>query len=41
MTPRTKLGPYVILAPIVAGGKGAVYRATDTKLGCDACNSFI
>ena len=29
------LGPYVILAPIGAGGMGEVYRARDTKLDRD------
>ena len=31
----TRLGPYVILAPIGAGGMGEVYRARDAKLDRD------
>ena len=30
-----KLGPYVVLAPIAAGGMGVVYRARDTRLERD------
>src|SRR5437899_1956113 len=31
----TRLGPYQILMPVGAGGKGEVYRAHDTKLNRD------
>ena len=35
LSPRTKLGPYEILAPIGAGGMGEVYRARDVRLNRD------
>jgi len=30
--PRSRLGPYEIVAPIGAGGTGEVYRAKDPRL---------
>ncbi|HTK28936.1 MAG TPA: protein kinase [Vicinamibacterales bacterium] len=35
VAPGTRVGPYEILAPIGAGGMGAVYRARDTRLDRD------
>jgi eukaryotic-like serine/threonine-protein kinase len=35
LAPGSSLGPYVLLAPIGAGGMGEVYRARDTKLKRD------
>ena len=37
----TRLGPYEILAPIGAGGMGAVYRARDTRLNRYAAIKFL
>jgi serine/threonine protein kinase len=33
VTPGAQLGPYKIEQPIGEGGMGAVFRATDTRLG--------
>ena len=32
LVPGTRLGPYAITGPVVAGGMGEVYKATDTRL---------
>ncbi len=39
-SPGERLGPYEILAPIGAGGMGAVYKARDTRLHRDVAIKF-
>jgi Tol biopolymer transport system component/predicted Ser/Thr protein kinase len=41
LTPGTRLGPYVVMHKVGAGGMGEVYRATDTKLNRDAALKIL
>ena len=36
----TRLGPYVVVGPLVAGGMGEVYRGRDARLGRD-CDQVL
>src|SRR5919109_1726440 len=35
IAPRTRLGPYEVIAPLAAGGMGEIYRARDARLDRD------
>src|SRR2546429_933710 len=41
LAPGTNLGIYEIRSPLGAGGRGEVYRATDTKLGRDVALKLL
>ena len=41
LVPRSVLGPYLVVAPLGAGGMGEVYRARDTKLNRDVAMKIL
>jgi eukaryotic-like serine/threonine-protein kinase len=41
LTSGTKLGPFEVVCPLGAGGRGEVYRARDTRLDCTVATKVL